>query len=378
MSTRRCGRVAVLLSIALALPASAQVVLRHTWTPPGGTPQVCVITTDGVGVTMASDGTLVSSGSFGAGCPSGSGGVNDPAITDGIDAAEIPATATAGATYSVRWSANADSCSYSGSSLAAPVANWPTTGNVCSSAAECATGRTVAVTMPATPGAYKFELSCRRTGSGVVATSTRSTFIDGNGACVAPAGLTRVSQLHVETSGNGSNGVFDFDNPDYSTVYGHNWSGGADRPFPGTQNQTWRLFLPQKHYVSLRFTVPSDMPEGREGNYVYTGTNVSGKMAVTISKQCGDFNPLPSSPMNAKCALTLNPGDSLPWGHLPGSARVCVLEPGQTYYLNVLFANLAAPATPTCTRSPCDLGLMNARTDQLPNPWPLDLPGSTE
>lgn len=391
MPVLRSGFAAFLLVSCLSLPAAAQTVIRQTWTPPeGGAPRVCEFTADAGGVTMDSNGRLVMSGSFGANCPSGStgggggggGGVTDPAIGNGIDASEIPATTSKGATHTIAWSADADNCSYSTSSLAAAIATWPTSGNVCSDAASCAATHNVAITMPNTAGSYKFELTCRRSGSSVVATSSRTTTIAADppptGGCVAPAGMSRVTELF--TTFNNGGGAQTVDGTQFGPAFGYNFSGGTARSFPGTQNLIQRVYIPKNYYVSLQFTVPGNLALNTRGLFRYDETiPVGGAVSFTISKNCGDLSPTPAAPMNAKCAQSnIRLGDGLPWGYAPGDGNlVCQLTPGETYFLNIVYASLTNPLTTAACTGPCDRGIQNQLVSGSAA-WPAQNDGATE
>ena len=362
MPSFRSGFAAFLLVSCLSVPASAQVTVRQTWTPSGGAPQTCIFTTDANGIVMDANGALTMTGSYGANCPTGTvTPPSDPSITNGIDSSEIPGTTTAGAVHSITWSANADNCSYSTSSLAAPIATWPTTGNVCSDATSCASTHTVPITMPATTGSYTFALTCRKTGSGVVATSSRTAVIGGGGgSCAGPAGTTRAQSIWV-TSNSGAD-ARNVDATAYESTFGLNISGGSLRPFPGTVNLSQRLNIPRNNFVSMQFTVPSNLALNTRGVFRYDETvPVGGAVSMTVSKTCGDLGTTPTTPLNAKCAQSnIRAGDGLPWGYAPGDgATRCQLQPGETYYLNIIFASLTNPSTtPACGASlTCDRGI---------------------
>lgn len=372
----RSGLAAVLSFACLVVPASAQVTVRQNWIAPGGVPRTCVFTTDAAGVVMNPDGSLQMSGSYGENCPNGTvTPPTDPSITNGIDSTEIPSSTTAGASHSISWAADADTCSYSTSALAAPISLWPTSGNVCSSAAGCATNHNVTFAMPSTPGTYKFELTCRKTGSSVVATSTRTTTIPsvGTGSCPGPAGLTRATRVFADTNISTDQGR-DVDATVFEESFGYNSSGGAPRPFPGTAGLNQSITIGGNTFIAMRFTVPSNLAAGTSGliargETVFNGN--PGPVTFTISKTCGDFSLTPVAPLNAKCARQVNTlGDGVPWGYSPSgtSAVFCPLERGQTYYLNILYG--AANATTTCTSaSTCERGIVHQLMSGSPA-WP--------
>lgn len=388
MPVLRLAFAAAVLASCLSVPAAAQTVTRLTWTPPGGgTPKVCTFTTDTSGANMDASGSLSMTGAFSGDCPSdsgggGGGGSTAPVITDGIAATEIPATTSKGATHTVAWSADADNCSYSTSSLAAPISTWPTSGNVCSDAASCAAPHSVAVTMPNTAGSYTFALSCRKSGSGVVASSSRTTTIAADpppsGECIAPAGLSRVTDLY--TTFNNGGGQQTVDATKFAPVFGYNFAGGAVRDFPGTLNLTQRLNIPKNFYVAMRFTVPADFAPNTRGLFRYDETiPVGGAVSMTLSKNCGDFGAAATAPMNAKCSQSnIRPGDGLPWAYSPADGNLfCQLVPGETYYLNVLFASLSSPLTTSACTSTCDRGIQTQIVAGSA-PWPSSVDGTDQ
>lgn len=369
----RSGLAAVLSFACLAVPASAQVTVRQNWIAPGGVPRTCIFTTDAAGIVMNPDGSLQMTGSYGQDCPTGVTPPSDPSISNGIDSTEIPSTTTAGASHSISWAADADNCSYSTSSLAAPIATWPTTGNVCSDAASCAASHNVAIVMPSTPGNYKFELTCRKTGSSAIATSTRTTTIVGVGNCPGPAGLTRAARIFTDTNISTDQGR-DVDATVFEEAFGYNSSGGTPRPFPGTAGLNQSITIGRNNFIAMRFTVPSNLAEGTSGlisrgETVFSGN--PGPVTFTISKTCGDFSLTPQTPLNAKCARQVNTlGDGVPWGYTASgsSAVFCPLERGQTYYLNILYG--PANATTTCTTpASCERGIVHQLMSGSPG-WP--------
>jgi len=355
MPALRLSAAALLLSIAAASgSANAQTTLRLTWTPSGGGPQkVCEYTTDANGVSMdPATGALLAAGSFsGTDCPTGTTPVSDPAITNGITSADIPTATTTGATHSVTWTANADSCSYAGSVTPEAIANWPLTGNVCSNATACAQGLTVPVTIPGTIGSYRFQLTCNKIGSGVTATSAQNVTVTAGGGggdnCVNNTGISRLTFGRVQyndTSGR------DTDLTLFENVFGHN-PGGESRPFPGTANLNQRIFIPRNQYVSLKFTVPPNFPNQTYGQFRFEETQPATlRMSFTVSKTCGDFSVTPAAPLTTGCVMNNGPVNStLAWGYYLGATTLCQVLPGETYYLNIIHAPLSNLTNSGCT-----------------------------
>lgn len=373
----------VAAAVALALPAAAvaQTTLRLNWTSPDGASKTCVITTDAGGVSMdPATGKLLANATFGADCPTATTTppVSDPVITNGLDASELPSSSVAGATHTVTWSADADSCSYSASSLPAAISGWPTSGNVCSDADSCAMSRSVPITLPATPGNYVFDLTCRRTGSSVVATSRRTVNVPvinpPTGGCVAPAGLMRLDTVYTEfnyTVGQGQT----VDATRFESIFGYSADTGPLRGFPGTVNLNRRVFMPRNSYVALQFTVPANLTAQTSGAFRFEETQPQtnpARMSMTISKDCGDFSATATAPLTNACVLNGAPSNgNLLWGYAPGNPAVCQLQPGETYYLNILHAPLSAPLSTYC-QGYCGNVIQNQKVTPLPL-WPAQL-----
>lgn len=369
---------ALLLTIAAAsgsVNAQTSVPLQLEWQSPTGT-KTCVFTTDSSGVTLVGGGpALKAKGAFAAtDCPTATTPPPEgPVITNDISSTEIPSTTTAGATHTISWSAtNAESCSYSGTFPSA-VTGWPA-GQACTGATDCATTRNVPITMPATAGTYTFTLTCSKAGF-TPAVSSRSTTISSGpppAGCIAPSGLTR--QMSGKVSYNDGNDRNNIDLTRFENVFGHDNQGGASRLWPGTQNINQRIFIPRNNYVALQFTVPSNLHTDTRGQYRFEETApTSSVMSITVSKACGDFSTTPTAPMTTKCILNggaLN--SALTWGKTGLTAR-CQLEPGETYYLNIVHANLNTITTSGCSVASCSNTIQNQNMNPSSNPtigWP--------
>lgn len=373
------------LSVALAftaaiLPglAAAQTTLRLNWTATDGATKTCIVTTDASGVNLdPATGKLLATATFGADCPTvtTTPTVTDPSITNGLDANELPSSSVAGASHTVTWSADADNCSYSASSLAAQVTNWPTTGNVCSDHDSCAATHSVPLTLPAVSGNYTFDLTCHRNGSSVVATSRRTVNVPvvtpPTSGCIAPAGLTRLDTAYVEFNYTVSNGRV-VDATHFEQIFGYSTADVPVRSFPGTANLNQRVFLSRNGYVALQFTVPSDLALNTIGAFRFEETQPQSnpaRMSMTISKSCGDFSPTATAPLTNSCVLNNSPTNgNVIWGYAPGTSSICQLQPGETYFLNILHASLDAPLTTYC-EGYCGNTIQNKKVSALPL-WP--------
>ncbi len=380
MSLLRLPVVAAVLAALLPVAVFAQTTLRLNWTSPDGAIRTCVLTTDGNGVNLdPPNGRLLANVTFGANCPTATTAppaVTAPAITNGLDASELPSSSVPGATHTVTWSADADNCSYSASSLPATVTGWPTSGNVCSDADSCAGVRSVPVTLPATSGNYTFDLSCRRTGSSVVATSRRTVAVAPQAppttGCIAPAGLTRLSTAYVEFNYTVSNGRTT-DATQFENIFGYTTDGAPLQSFPGVVNVNQRLFMPRNYYAALAFTVPSSLTPLTTGAFRFEETQPQtspARMSMTISKSCGDFGVNATAPLTNACVLNNSPSNgNILWGYAPGNPAICQLQPGETYYLNIIHAPLSAPLSTYC-QNYCGNTIQNQKVAPQPL-WPV-------
>jgi hypothetical protein len=338
------------LAVALPLAVSAQVGIRITWTAPGGAKKTCVATSNEAGVSMdPNNGDFVLDGAFSGDCP-GDTAPLPPVITNGLDASELPVSSTIGTTHTVAWSADADRCSYSASSFPSPVTGWPTSGDTCNSAASCATMHSVPITLPVVPGNYAFNLSCWRNGVTAPATSQRTVTVTGTSACVAPAGFTRVNEAYVEFNYTQPGAGRTTDATLFEKIFGYFDETSPLRTFPGTRNVNQRVFLTRNSYAALRFTVPSTLTTSTSGLFRFEETQPqTDRMSFTISRTCGDFSLTPAEPLAAACVRNnLVAGSALHWIVGNSAPGYCRLEPGETYYLNIVHADLTPPMSSSC------------------------------
>ncbi len=376
MPVTRLTAAAAALAAVLPAAVCAQTTLRLNWTATDGSPKTCIVTTDANGVSMdPASGKLLATATFGADCPTVATPppVSDPVITNGLDANELPSSSVAGASHTVTWSADADTCSYSASSLPGQIAGWPVGGDVCSNADSCRSSHSVPVTLPAIAGNYVFDLSCRRNGSGVVAVSRRTVAVPPVtppvSGCIAPA-----DTAYIEFNYTVSNGRV-VDAKHFEPTFGYSTADGPLRTFPGTPNINQRVFMPRNSYVAMQFTVPSDLTVMTTGAFRFEETQPQtnpARMSMTISKSCGDFSPTPTAPLTSACVLNnAMANGNLLWGYAPGYAQVCQLQPGETYFLNIIHASLNAPLATYC-EGYCGNTIQNQKVSPTPL-WPAQL-----
>lgn len=113
--------------------------------------------------------------------------------------------------------------------------------------------------------------------------------------------------------------------------------------FPGTQNNK-KFYLPKNQYAALEFEVPENFSDDEEGVWTLTpqtaGLDTYGPgafMLMSISECPGDFDPDNfDDPGCIRLASCLECNHPTRWtADLAGDR--CVIESGETYYLNILF-----------------------------------------
>jgi hypothetical protein len=95
-------------------------------------------------------------------------------------------------------------------------------------------------------------------------------------------------------------------------------------------------------------------------------------MSFTISKTCGDFSVTPTPPITANCIMNNGPVNStLAWGYYLGATNICQLQPGETYYLNIIHASLANLTNSGCTGT-CGNTIQNQKSGGTGWPATID------
>ncbi|HJU40570.1 MAG TPA: hypothetical protein VJ724_13420 [Tahibacter sp.] len=345
------------LFLALVGTASAQspVVLELSYQA-NGTPKTCIFTTD-AGVSMNAASRLTASGTFGQNCPT-SQVVGNPSFTNPL-AGDIPSSVTVGTNLPITWSADADTCTYDGSTFPAGVTytNWPTTGTACNG--DCANLRTLS--FPASvAGAYKFKLNCSKTGNPTpLSNEANTTATTAPVGCTGPTGTSRQTVGAVcDVAGQGCRNV---DMTKFENVFGYN----ATQPsqpnlWPGTYNLQQRPTIANNTFLALQFTVPANFATNKYGYLGIAETNFQARMSMKISTTCGDLSP---STGNPKCLLNDGGASSqMLWSTYtsgPVFTGSCALTAGQTYYLHMIHAPLQTPAQSSCGPGSCANSIQN-------------------
>ncbi len=129
------------------------------------------------------------------------------------------------------------------------------------------------------------------------------------------------------------------DNPDPS-VYTEVFPGDE---FPGTSNN-FPFYLEKGRYAAMEFTVPEDLVD-RSGGWrvapmLHSTVSAAGRMFATLTRCPGDFDVASfDDPRCGDVATTSEGWIRTRWTTDPDESddRKCYIEPGETYYFNVLY-----------------------------------------
>ena len=129
--------------------------------------------------------------------------------------------------------------------------------------------------------------------------------------------------------------------------------------FPGTNKSTLSSKLDRGKYISLQFRVPSDAGWNGRNGYFHMTPGSSTYLQAAIAPCPGQFAqdslyPLPGN----GCSVGAKSSD-ITWLITTGSTASCKLEPGKTYYLNLINAFPASLDTPLCAGAQCSFQMRN-------------------
>jgi hypothetical protein len=142
----------------------------------------------------------------------------------------------------------------------------------------------------------------------------------------------------------------------FANVWGRASANDTIVPWPG-KNGYAIMVLNRNLFMSTRFTVPASGLSPTLHGLISHGETIPGpNLTLSISDQCGDFNP-PSS----FCSTTdAGPGQIMAKWRLPtGTGNACVLTPGQEYYVNFKLTNPNAVDTNDCDANICVISIVN-------------------
>jgi hypothetical protein len=363
-----------LSSLALVAIAAAPAGMAQSSNPTtiqlnyGGS-GTCNFTTDSVNISGINAGVISATGQFdpNSNCPAGGA-----TGTASLNLSATPSTVVANTTpVSVSWNAVADVCRYDGSTLPGAVTGWATSGYACIGSTACGTGGNLSFT-PTTNGTYNFSLTCY---SGAHDTQLQTSVVKsasvsvtggeaGEDQCVAPAPLTRATTGRISTSANGNAKTVDVTK--WDNVFGYNIITGTSQAWPGVYNDNLKITISKNQYWSMKFTVGPNYPyfdtttHSPQGNWKTNDTLTSNGVlwTVSITKDCGDFSqPAVGDPDRACFAQYTNlDGANLGWHVNPvgtNDVGYCNLRRGETYYLNIIAAELGTPKVSSCPGSSC-------------------------
>lgn len=346
MQTRHLLSLLLAIIAAPAAYAQSKTVTFST----GTTPNVLAITlVDGQPVTIGTTGNLSArctgnpAGTQCAGVPTGGGGGANPATATLTGSLANGASAVPpGSAITLTPQSNGAVCLR----RSTPATAWGPAGSFGNPIlATVDAGDAQSVNLATGNQQYTFDLQCYGDGGGSAVQSWTVTTAAGGGGgpanCSAispPPGFTR-SALTSFTELRDANGL-------------------AASPFPQIGAPLYGLGLSKQQYVSIAFTVPTNMPSGLTQRFFWNTVNfVSGGYVnifnsyVTLSECPGDFRIPPQSqsapvddPTFAEGCRSWrggNPFTRIDYDYYTGTAQPatstrCAFQVGRTYYFNVI------------------------------------------
>ncbi|HZP65677.1 MAG TPA: hypothetical protein VFB32_05155 [Rudaea sp.] len=376
---------ALVLSVA-AVPALAQTTINITM--PNNTS--CTYTTGPI-TSNATPGQLqaTATSSTGTGC---GGGTSTSAVSFG-PASQLAASPTTisntGGTSTLSFQVvNATSCT--GSISGAAGGSFPGGTSLCNG--NCTGLKSFQVSLPAnssqtTDNVYTVTASCIGSAGGNPVTSQANVTVS-HGVVQSSCPTIQSSvqgATYTQLTGNFTE-IINFNNQNPKVVDATSYNSIFQTTvWPGVSaNNYYSLPLPTNKYISAQFTVPANYftaanaPNPLYGYYGLNETGDQASVSLTISSTCGDFSS-PSaqgSTVVAGCFgthnLPITPSSGVLQWNRTGS---CVLTSGQTYYLNIIPANVtnvlpggAGTATPVDT-SGCVSGVCSIPLGNMQGTW---------
>ena len=386
MTSQRTLFLALSLSAAVVAlgssPAQAQsnsVIHLHY-----GSGSTCDFITTGISISGANASNIdtAPNGEFdfvNSDCPMGGGGsTNIPAVS--ID--QIPLSINENENISFNWHAtSADVCRFDGSALPGQVAGWEESGYACVGAADCEAGGNINQGLSVS-GTYKFSLTCLSAAyQAQPQTAFRQVQVNGtapppNPSCVAPAGITQQTTATLADM-SGYPIHTDVAVVDWLDVFGFTWQTTPPTYYgwPGVAASGTKLYVNKNQYLALHFTVPQNYPRTSattgdpRGSFKTNASAVTNGVnwSISITPDCGDFTqPAFGQPGN-KCyaQYSTSQGDTLVWVVTDPNTPIsgfCNLNPGESYYLNIIAAPLSNPTQSNCTGSVCKVNFQQGGT----------------
>lgn len=200
-------------------------------------------------------------------------------------------------------------------------------------------------------GTYSVTLTVTDSLNGQQSSKTQSVTVSTTATCPTIASST--SGIASFTRLTGNQNVFYFGSGAGTgnqsvdvTSFASAWQGS----WPGSMGIQPVFTMPTNTYMAQQFVVPNpyfaNAPAGLFGQYQVGTSRYQAPISMTISTKCGDFsNPAtyPTSSVVAGCwANKQTSSAGLQWSKSYG----CTLTDGQTYFLNIINADISA-VTPT-------------------------------
>ena len=147
-----------------------------------------------------------------------------------------------------------------------------------------------------------------------------------------------------------------------SNTYPNGSGDTAGYGFPGTNTGTISTYITRDRYVSLQFRAPSNpIWLGRTGYYSFVVNPQNLGFSAAVAPCPGQFDSDPLFPIPFSCT-----GEALyqdiNWVVTSGSTVGCKLEPGKTYYFNMIHAPRGTPNQSSCPGSSCKIEMRNAHS----------------
>lgn len=206
------------------------------------------------------------------------------------------------------------------------------------------------------PGAtYSAALVCS---NGPVQSLASTVQVDVIAPDPVPAGCEgrNPEQFARATSCIHSGSAFGADCTSYREVF-----GSDDNPFPGPDGSARNFILNRGQYAAMQFVVPQNFDREGAWNVVESQFVVptAGDRIWSISKCPGDFDQQAiEAESTGRCYVKSGNTSSIAYQPSGGGDRFrCELEPGETYYLNVVFTDSASGTAPNDLNWFCPSGV---------------------
>jgi hypothetical protein len=292
--------------------------------------------------------TCTNSTGYAQGSGTASGILNPPQPTNfALTPSANPATINV--PFSISWNVSGatactGSASLNGSSVSLP--GWTDVTTTTSP-------RTITATAA---GAYTLNLSCSNAQGATPSAPLALTVNPDSGGC--PAGRQLTGDVCYSYS-LGASCATNVDITQFVNVWGRNAPGAATIPFPGYQEYAVFKNWDKTKYISTKFTVPeTGMDPISTGKITHGETYPAVRLDVSISSACGDFTSVPP----ACIALNTGVGGGAGQWKLPTSPiGGCVVNPGQSYYLNIR-ATDPAQTSSDCSGNICKVTVQSNHT----------------